>query len=40
MADGKNWYCPHCFVAVAEGSLEKNFFVLCMILADGNGHRN
>ena len=40
MADWKNWYFPRCFVATAEGNLEKNFFVPCMILTDGNGHWN
>ena len=38
MTDWKNWYFSHCFVAAAEGSLEKHFFALCMILADGNDH--
>ena len=40
MADWKSWYFPHCLVAAADGSLEKNFFVLCMILAEGCGHWN
>jgi hypothetical protein len=41
MADWKKWYILHCFIAAAEGNLEKKiFFALCMILADGNGHWN